>query len=243
MWTGNVWSLFLFLRGHLSYQIRDTPLWPLWPYLLKSLSLNTVTLGVRALTDELEAGGQNSGHKSFSPSWESPPPSVCNVCCSLQWIPLGNYFVLFVCFYLFMSEKTMAPHSSTLAWKIPWMEEPGRLQSMGSLRVRHYWATSLSLSCTGEGNGNLLQYSCLENPKDGGAWWAAVYGITQSQTRLKWLSSSSIYLFSCMGLSCSSLIFSCGVRTLPRGMCNLVPWSWIKSGSPTLGVLATGPPG
>ena len=42
-------------------------------------------------------------------------------------------------------EKAMAPHSSTLAWKIPWMEEPGRLQSMGSLRVRHHWATSLSL--------------------------------------------------------------------------------------------------
>ena len=42
-------------------------------------------------------------------------------------------------------EKAMAPHSSTLAWKIPWMEEPGRLQSMGSLRVRHVWATSLSL--------------------------------------------------------------------------------------------------
>ena len=42
-------------------------------------------------------------------------------------------------------EKAMAPHSSTLAWKIPWMEEPGRLQSMGSLRVGHNWATSLSL--------------------------------------------------------------------------------------------------
>ena len=44
------------------------------------------------------------------------------------------------------SEKAMAPHSSILAWKIPWMEEPGRLQSMGSLRVGHGWATSLSLS-------------------------------------------------------------------------------------------------
>ena len=43
----------------------------------------------------------------------------------------------------------------------------------------------------GEGNGNLLQYSCLENPRDRGAWWAAVYGIAQSQTQLKWLSSSS----------------------------------------------------
>ena len=52
-----------------------------------------------------------------------------------------------------IKEKAMATHSSTLAWKIPWTEEPGRLQSMGSLRVRHDWATSLSLSCIGEGNG------------------------------------------------------------------------------------------
>ena len=48
-----------------------------------------------------------------------------------------------------------------------------------------------SLSCIGEGNGNPLQCSCLENPRDGGAWWAAVYGVTKSQTRLRWLSSSS----------------------------------------------------
>ena len=82
----------------------------------------------------------------------------------------------------------MAPHSSTLAWKIPWMEEPGGMQSMGSQRVQdttgrlHF---DFSLSCIGEGNGNPLQYSCLENPKDGGAWWAAVYGVAQSRTRLK----------------------------------------------------------
>ena len=47
-----------------------------------------------------------------------------------------------------------------------------------------------SLSCIGEGNGNPLQCSCLENPRDGEAWWAAVYGVAQSQTRLKWLSSA-----------------------------------------------------
>ena len=86
-------------------------------------------------------------------------------------------------------EKAMAPHSSTLAWKIPWMEDPGRLQSMGSRRVGHNWETSLS--CIGEGNGNPLQCSCLENSRDEGAWWAAVYGVVQSQTWLKWLSSSS----------------------------------------------------
>ena len=79
-------------------------------------------------------------------------------------------------------EKAMATHSSTLAWQIPQTEEPGRLQSMGSLRVGHNSATSLS--CNGEGNGNPFQYSCLENPRDEGAWWAAVYGVTQSRTAL-----------------------------------------------------------
>ena len=53
-----------------------------------------------------------------------------------------------------------------------------------------------SLSHIGEGNGNPLQYSCLENPRDGGAWWAAVYGVAQSRTRLKRLSSSSSMVFS-----------------------------------------------
>ena len=83
----------------------------------------------------------------------------------------------------------MAPHSSTLAWQIPWTEEPGRLQSSGLLRVRHF---HFSLSHIGEGNGNPLQCSCPENPRDGQAWWAAVYGVAQSRTRLKRLSSSKI---------------------------------------------------
>ena len=158
----------------------------------------------------------------------------------------------------------MATHSNTLAWKIPWTEDPRRLQSMGSQRVRHDLATKqthihakyhvlvlnkctclqfffsisnrvsirrrqwqptpvllpgkshgrrtlegcspwgheesdtteqlhfhFSLSCIGEGNGNPLQCSCLENPRTRGAWWAAAYGVAQSQTRLKQLSSSS----------------------------------------------------
>ena len=157
----------------------------------------------------------------------------------------------------------MAPHSSTLVWKIPWMEEPGRLQSIGLLGVRHdlvtqpppcfpyiikkltvyqiiylssfictspsngrrQWHPTLvlspgkshgwrslvgcspwgreesdtterfhfqfSLSCIAEGNGNPLQHSCLENLRDGRAWWAVVYGVAESRTRLKRLSSSS----------------------------------------------------
>ena len=85
------------------------------------------------------------------------------------------------------------PTLVTLAWKIPWTEEPGRLQSMGSWRVGHDWATSLSLFTfmPWRRNDNPLQYSCVENSRDGGAWWAAVYGVTQSWTWLKWLSSHS----------------------------------------------------
>ena len=84
----------------------------------------------------------------------------------------------------------MAPHSSTLAWKIPWMEEPGGPQSWGreesdTTERLHF---QFSLSCIGGGNGSPLQCSCLENPRDGGAWWAAVYGVTHSWTRLKRLS-------------------------------------------------------
>ena len=94
-----------------------------------------------------------------------------------------------------VTEKAMAPHSSTLAWKIPWAEEPGRLQSMGSRRVGHDWATWLSLFTFmhWRRNGNPLQCSCLENPRDRGAWWAAIYGVAQSRTLLKLLAAAAAY--------------------------------------------------
>ena len=84
----------------------------------------------------------------------------------------------------------MAPHSSTLAQKIPWTEDPGGLQSVGSDTAErlHF---HFSLSCIGEGNGNPLQGSCLENPRDRATGWAAGYWVTKSQIRLKRLSSSS----------------------------------------------------
>ena len=71
-----------------------------------------------------------------------------------------------------------------------------------------------SLSCIGEGNGNPLQCSCLENPREGGAWLAAVYGVAQSQTRLKWLSSSSIsypvlYVFYFLSKEFSNISSKC----------------------------------
>ena len=82
------------------------------------------------------------------------------------------------------TEKAMAPHSSTLAWKIPWTEEPGRLspwdrEELDTTEQLHF---HFSLSCIGEGNGNPLQCSCLQNPRDGGAWWATVSGVAQSDT-------------------------------------------------------------
>ena len=107
-------------------------------------------------------------------------------------------------------EKEMSTHSSTLAWKIPWTEEPGRLQSMGSQRVGHteWLHFHFSLSCIREGNGNPLHYSCLENPRDRGAWWAAVYAVAQSQTWLKQLSSSSISISETVDYYPNSLDFS-----------------------------------
>ena len=74
---------------------------------------------------------------------------------------------------------TMAPHSSTLAWEIPWMEEPGGLWSMGSLGVGHDWVTSLLLFTFTHWRRKWQPTlcSCLENPGDRGAWWAAVCGV------------------------------------------------------------------
>ena len=91
-----------------------------------------------------------------------------------------------------LSEKAMAPHSSTLSWKISWMEEPGGLHSMGSWRVGYDWASSLSLF-------TFMHWRRKWQPTpvflpgeswDGGAWWAAVSGVAQSRTWLKWRSSS-----------------------------------------------------
>ena len=107
-------------------------------------------------------------------------------------------------------------HSLDISWQPIPVFLPGKSHGWRSLVGCNPWghkeldATKrlhfhLSLSCTGEGNGNPLQCSYLENPRDGGAWWAAVYGVAQSQTRLKQLSSSSsslILFFLALGLTC-----------------------------------------
>ena len=120
-------------------------------------------------------------HELYSP-WNSPGQNTGVGSCSLL--------------QRILSSQELSPglcHSSTLAWKIPWTEEPGGLQSMGPLEsdTTEWLHFHFSLSCIGEGNGKPLQCSCLENCRDGGAQWAAVYGVAQSRTRLKWLSSSS----------------------------------------------------
>ena len=96
-------------------------------------------------------------------------------------------------------EKEMAIYFSILAWRIPWTEEPGGLYSpWGRRRVRYDLVTTHKQICipvadtfcstvvtdSGEGDGTPLQDSCLENPMDRGAWWAAVHGVAKSRTRL-----------------------------------------------------------
>ena len=133
----------------------------------------------------------------------------------------------------FVFEKAMAPHSSTLACKIPWMEEPGRLQSMGLLEsdTTERLHFHFSLSCIGERNGNPLQRSCLENPRDGAAWWAAVYEVAQSQTRLKRLSSKRTRHFFILVLSPSgSIRMYCEVGEEEGPVGPPFVWCWTPGG-------------
>ena len=120
----------------------------------------------------------------------------------------------------------MAPHSSTLAWKIPWTEEPGGLKSMGSLRVGHEWATSLWLFTFMHWRRKWQPTPVFlpgESQGRGSLVGCRLWG-RQSWTRLKWLSSSSIYLHS----------FIQPVALFPFGCeaCGLlVPWPGIESRS------------
>ena len=112
-------------------------------------------------------------------------------------------------------------HSSVYVWRRQWHPTPvllpGKSYGQRSLVGCSPWGRwgsdtterlhfHVSLSCIGEGNGNPLQCSCLENPRDGGAWWAAVSGVTQSPTRLKWLSSSVYVRLSLSIYHCPFLI-------------------------------------
>ena len=108
-----------------------------------------------------------------------------------QKFPQSLYPLILLSFLYLRLEKAVAPHSSTLDWKIHGRRclegcSPWSCWGSDTTEQLHF-----SLSCIGEGNGNPLQCSYLENPRDEGAWWAAVYGVAQNRTRLKRLSSSS----------------------------------------------------
>ena len=83
---------------------------------------------------------------------------------------------------MWRSEKAMAPHSSTLAWKIPWTEEPGGLQFMGSQRVGHDFTFTFHFYALEKEMATHSSVLALENPRDRGAWWAVVYGVAESDT-------------------------------------------------------------
>ena len=115
----------------------------------------------------------SKSHSGFSPESESWISSVLTEPCRRRrWLPTP----------VLLPGKSHGRRS--LVGCSPW----GHKESDTTKRLHFHF----SFSCIGEGNDNPLQYSCLENPRDGGAWWAAVYGVAQSRTRLKRLSSSSM---------------------------------------------------
>ena len=123
---------------------------------------------------------------------------------TMDWFQIGKGVhqgcVMSPCLFNIYAEYILR-NSGRRQWHPTPVLLPGKSHGCGSLvgcspRGREQSDTTellhfhFSLPCIGEGNGNPLQCSCLENPRDGGTWWAAVYGVTQSRTRLKWLSSS-----------------------------------------------------
>ena len=108
-------------------------------------------------------------------------------------------------------EKKEEKESTWICWQKRWMRRS--LHRNLSVRKFRQWLgprLHFSCSCTGEGNGNPLQCSCLENPRDRGVWWAAVYGVAQSRTRLKWLSS--ILFGGARSIAaCKLLVAACGI--------------------------------
>ena len=118
-----------------------------------------------------------------------------------NWFSLETY-VLYTGHNYFIPVTTTPPFNRRRRWHPTPVLLPGKSHGRRSLVGCSPWGLEeldtterlhfhFSLPCIGEGNGNPLQCSCLENPRDRGAWWAAFYGVAQSRTQLKWLSSSS----------------------------------------------------
>ena len=139
------------------------------------------------------------------PMWLSGKESACNTGDMGSTHESGRFPGVGNETTLFWPGKSQGQRS--LVGYSPW----GRKESDTSERLHFHF----SLSCIGERNGNPLQCSCLENPRHGGAWWAAVYRVAQSRTRLKWLSSS-IYIYILFFLFFSIMAF---YRILTIGPC------------------------
>ena len=120
---------------------------------------------------QLQVGQQNSRSNKETENWNNTIDKLADIWRRRQWHPTP----------VLLPGKCYGLRS--LVGCSPWGHK--------ELDITEELHFSFSLSCIGEGNGNPLQCSCLENPRDGGAWWAAIYGVTQSWTRLKRLSSSS----------------------------------------------------
>ena len=146
----------------------------------------------------------------FLPFWGLPFHLVYSFLWCAEVLKLTGSHVFIFCFYFLQEVDQRGTcdlcQSVLPMWRRQWFPTPvllpGKSHGQRSLVGCSPWGHEkldmteqlhfhFSLSCIGEGNGNPLQYSCLENPRDGGAWWAAIYGVAQSRTRLKWLSSSS----------------------------------------------------
>ena len=137
---------------------------------------------------------------SVGASWESGSKWLCSQDVAIfsvtDFITLSSFWLQIKCYWL----NCVSPRRRQ--WHPTPVLLPGKSQGRRSLIGCCPWGrkesdtteqlhSHSSLSCVGKGNGNPLQCSCLENPKDGGAWWAAIYGVAQNQTQLKRLSSSS----------------------------------------------------
>ena len=150
-----------------------------------------VLWSVRLKLAECRGGWVPLGENSIRPSPESTAisQSIINIPTTLFGILTGSKCI---------SEKAMAPHSSTLAWKIPWTEEPGGLQSIGSRRVGHDWATSLSLFTFMHWRRK-WQHTPVFLP---GAWWAAIYGVVD---KIIELHLATLHIASRLTEICSSI--------------------------------------
>ena len=128
--------------------------------------------------------------------------SVKNVICpklSSQWFLHSDHVLIQASFYCFVGGYDYIAERQWQSTPVLLPGKPHGRRSLEGCSPWGHWGSDttkrlhfhFSLSCIGEGNGSPLQCSCLENPRDGGTWWAAVSGVAQSQTWLKWLSNSS----------------------------------------------------